>query len=1119
MRKITTKRTFIIAIIFVAVIAACSKDFDKVVIDSFEFSIEEVHDESIFVFEPSKTDFSITPERMVSSVTYYMKYNVTDGQGYFLDSEMDTIPQNDTISLSNLDFSYNYIAMDTIPHKVKIQAWDSNERSKELELIYNPKFAGFNFLLTKGTEDLIINSNNPINASLIRDLETSGNLGIEPNQFEVTYQIENGSGQLLHNGEPREQGSGFNLFSGNTELIYQPETLGEHILTMTATAADGAKITRTMVLVVENLNFTFRSTAGSTQVELNSNLPINIDLQTQEEENQVTYEITHSFSSDSQGSGTVRDQNGGVMNPGTNRRIVPGNYNYTFTGDDLGQRKIYFDITDSNGQVKRDSVEIEVANIPFTFSGNAESNQVFVNQRTQLNFNTRSNGNTSNINYSLTYNIIEGNGTLTGVNGNNIQNNTDYPIDLGNFSLFYTPESLENHVIEFFVTDNFGQSVGPVVIDLTARNLDIDFNASAGSNDVLVGQRAPIALNLIEKGDYNGVTYEMSYFITGGPADLYNGNSPIRQSQFFTVIPGSFSYDFIGNAPGTYEITFLLRDSNGQQLPEEKVTVVVGNNDFAITMTPQKSTEFTNLPVNVIVDIVEIPVGTGDSYEAFFSSSKNGEIQVSGASYGPGEKFTLIPGVNIISYTGLESGNHSIVLSVKSGSDVTRTSETQINFNQVDFTFTGGSQSSSISIGETTALNFNISETVGNSNYTLRFSITGSGNVLDANGTRVSPGNIYDVPKGNFSWSFEGTDETSVSMVFFARNETGLEKQVPISINVVPKEFEFTLSAVNSQTNTGEDLPINFNISEIGVGGDTYTMSYSTGSNNGTFVYEGQEFAAGESFNVPVGSFQGVYTGLTEGSHSVTFTVRSSSNVTKDGTINLGFEDYEEPFVVTVSQASGIRLERVPFNLAVIVDAIGTHRQGVTYSMKFSFSGNRAGYILYAGTRYDEGQNVPLEYGSSNMTFYPETQETFTINFDAENSTGETSSTETFVDTIRKPVAQVKGEKHNVNCGGLNGCDYQVRIYTCFNIGCSEAYSGATLDQVEIRIYNRKTNRWETKLFNYNEASGNGVDRYFLLEEEPRESRLRYLDQDFEVRVRDTNNQWGDRVSGQVIRV
>ena len=98
---------------------------------------------------------------------------------------------------------------------------------------------------------------------------------------------------------------------------------------------------------------------------------------------------------------------------------------------------------------------------------------------------------------------------------------------------------------------------------MTANQLELDFSASANSNEVLVGQRGTISLSLIEKGDYDGVDYELSYFITGGAAALFNGNSSMPPSQFFTVNPGSFSYDFIGEQAGTYVINFLLRDSNG----------------------------------------------------------------------------------------------------------------------------------------------------------------------------------------------------------------------------------------------------------------------------------------------------------------------------------------------------------------------------------------------------------------------------------------------------------------------------------------------------------------------------------------------------------------------------
>jgi hypothetical protein len=72
---------------------------------------------------------------------------------------------------------------------------------------------------------------------------------------------------------------------------------------------------------------------------------------------------------------------------------------------------------------------------------------------------------------------------------------------------------------------------------------------------------------------------------------------------------------------------------------------------------------------------------------------------------------------------------------------------------------------------------------------------------------------------------------------------------------------------------------------------------------------------------------------------------------------------------------------------------------------------------------------------------------------------------------------------------------------------------------VEVRIYNIDDRRWDTMLFNYNDARGTGVERYFELEEEPRENRLKYLDQDYEVRVQDSNGQWSNTVRGSIIRV
>ncbi|MGB3143457.1 MAG: TraQ conjugal transfer family protein, partial [Maribacter sp.] len=661
-------------------------------------------------------------------------------RGYFLNMEGDTLRQNDTLNIKNSNWAFNYVAIDTGAHRVKFTAWDSNLRIKELDLLYNAKFASFSFLLTKGVNEFIINSKNPINVTLLRDKETEN--PENKSDFEVMYQIENGTGKLYLGNEIFDAGKPFNLPKGISELGYLPETLGEHKLIFTSKAPDGATLTEELILNVLNLGFTIKATASSTQVELDTNLAIAIDLTTQDEESEVEYEITHSFSNTSYGGGKIRDHNGGVMDPGQYRTIVPNSYNYTFTSEELGKRRIFFDIRDSNGQIKRDSVEIEVANIPFTFSGNSESNSVFVNERSQFNFNIKSNGNTENIKYNLTYEILEGNGRVTGTNGNNIQNSTDYPVDLGNFSLFYYTESLGSHQISFLVTDNYGQEVGPVIIDLETKQ-----------------------------------------------------------------------------------------------------------NDFQVNITPSKTSEFANIPVNVIIDIDEIPNGANDTYEAFYSSGRNSALRVNGTKYGPGEKFQLRPNSNNVVYTGTEAGQHDIVLSVESDAGVTHTANTSITYNQVDFLFTGGSQKSDISVGEITSLNFNISESIGSSDYIIRYSMNGNALIKNENGNVVSAGNIYDVPKGNFNWSLEGTDESNINLTFYVQNDTGLEKTVTLAIDVTSKNYNFTANATRSRAFTGDVVDITFNISELGIGGDTYLMYFSSGSSNGSFEYNDAIYAAGESFS------------------------------------------------------------------------------------------------------------------------------------------------------------------------------------------------------------------------------------------------------------------------------
>ena len=212
--------------------------------------------------------------------------------------------------------------------------------------------------------------------------------------------------------------------------------------------------------------------------------------------------------------------------------------------------------------------------------------------------------------------------------------------------------------------------------------------------------------------------------------------SALQNSTVYPVEMGNFSLFYFPESVGSHQISFLVTDNYGQEVEPVIIDLETKQNDFTVTLTPSKTTEFVNIPVNMIIDIDEIPEGADDSYEAFYSSVGNSSIRVNGTEYGPGDKFPLRPDNNNVVYTGSEPGQHDIVLSVESSADVTHTAIVSIGYDQVDFSFTGGSQKSDISVGETISLNFNISQSVGSSDYTMRFTSNGNAMIKNENGDR-----------------------------------------------------------------------------------------------------------------------------------------------------------------------------------------------------------------------------------------------------------------------------------------------------------------------------------------------------------------------------------------------
>ncbi|MFV0552349.1 MAG: hypothetical protein ACK5L6_10590, partial [Anaerorhabdus sp.] len=94
--KATVGTVVLMAVLFLA----CSKDFDEVVLDDFDFSFSAGNPENGFLFEKTRTDFSLVPEKDITTVGYFMNFSFESGKGYFLTMEGDTLRERDTLKIT-----------------------------------------------------------------------------------------------------------------------------------------------------------------------------------------------------------------------------------------------------------------------------------------------------------------------------------------------------------------------------------------------------------------------------------------------------------------------------------------------------------------------------------------------------------------------------------------------------------------------------------------------------------------------------------------------------------------------------------------------------------------------------------------------------------------------------------------------------------------------------------------------------------------------------------------------------------------------------------------------------------------------------------------------------------
>lgn len=970
------------------ILMGCTKDID--IRDQFDFELTITVPQEGYVFETAPFDVKIKPQRVVDGTTYKMSFVLETGESY-LETISPTIAIKDNekyIFPSNLEQSFKYIPKTVGVNKIIVTVEDNHGVVKTKTITFQAKYSPFTFLLTPNLSSYNINAKGAVTATILRK---------EVDTFNISYLVENGTGTFFDGTTEIPVGTNYVLKNGVKELHYLPTTLGTHKITATVTASDGAKVQRTIELIVDNVPFTVSATASSTSINVNQELVISVDLAEQIRTANVTYEIAHSF--DSKGiSGTITNPLGVADQAGVFKPIEKGTHQYKFKPSGKGIAVITFKVKDSNGQIKEATVTITVENVPFTFTATPSEKAVRLNEKTILNFNLIPNAqNSDGVTYKLVYQPVEGDGTMTDSNGTVINAGTPVTVTKGAFSFGYVPKTLGNHKLNFVVTDNKGEE-RTGTIEMGSAHTPVTFNVSSVTQ-TYVNQGVPINFVITPQSAVD-LTYKMNYFISGGEGILQNGGTTVQSGQFFDVQKGAFQYKFTPIVAGNFVLTFQLKDSNGQIVSKD-VTIVVSNNKFSFTPTPSQNV-FVN--EDNVFSYALVPTGdyAGTVYNVSYSieSGKTGSFYQDNTAIQQGIPITVTPTAFKLTYRPTAVGLHKIHYIVTDSNGLKEEIIQEVNVIASDYKFNIQQANTKIYKNNPDALLLSLSQEQINPRikYNLKYTITGVGQVLD-NGTPLK--NDTDITAGNHNYTFVSNQSGTSKIEFTIVDSNGITHNQIINYTVI--NADFTLSTSGDGTiNLGKSKIINFYLSQL-LPDDTasYQVRYLIESGSigaGKVIKDGAEIPYGTYSTATLGSTALSFVGTQVGAVNIKVEVKDSNGVVHSSIIAFSVVEIGYTFSGATQNNSIFVNYSTPINFDITESSVSE----TNYEIKYSIQAGEAEIRNGATT---ESANVwyPASVGSFNKTFVGTTVGTVKVLFTVRNKTTLIEKTQS-IDVIVKPT-------------------------------------------------------------------------------------------------------------------
>ena len=192
----------------------------------------------------------------------------------------------------------------------------------------------------------------------------------------------------------------------------------------------------------------------------------------------------------------------------------------------------------------------------------------YINQGLPTTFTIVPEDTLKNYEYTITYEIMDGKGHFEDMDGNLLESGKgqSFPTNLIR-SLMYKGSEIGAHRLKIVGSDNFGLSE-EIEVTYNLSDVPVVWEASSELSELELDKPAGLSLLLGTDNTAEDITYEAIYGLVQGSGILVPSqeNSYVPTGEYNPIVAGNYPLVFTPSQVGPQQLTFTLRDSNGQEI-------------------------------------------------------------------------------------------------------------------------------------------------------------------------------------------------------------------------------------------------------------------------------------------------------------------------------------------------------------------------------------------------------------------------------------------------------------------------------------------------------------------------------------------------------------------------